>query len=423
MTPPMNAPTGTQPDKKPSLLLRIALPIVVLGTLFGFAFLIDSNPPENSRRGDGGPPRILVEVATITERDYQVVLESYGTVQPRTRSRLVSQVGGQIINVDSAFRDGAFFRKGEVLIQIDPRDYAADVQIAEAALLDAQQALADAEARSAQAREDWRRLGNTGEPPALVAREPQRRAAAARVASSEAALAKAELALERTRVVAPFDGRLLNHQADVGQVVAANTVLGEIYATDTVEVRLPLRNRDLGFIELPELDAGPAEVATVEFASELDDDSGWKGTLLRTDGEIDPVARQLHVTARVEDPYALGGEGMPIKIGQYVTARLAGKTIPGAIVVPNENIYQGAFVYVVEDDVLDRRRIDIAWQNEVESIVASGLEPGERIVTTQLGQVTSGTRLTVTGAAARDRLGAQAGGGGGAASVPGELAQ
>ncbi len=74
MTPPMNAPTGTQPDKKPSLLLRIALPIVVLGTLFGFAFLIDSNPPENSRRGDGGPPLILVEVATITERDYQVVL-------------------------------------------------------------------------------------------------------------------------------------------------------------------------------------------------------------------------------------------------------------------------------------------------------------------------------------------------------------
>ncbi|MEO0615115.1 MAG: efflux RND transporter periplasmic adaptor subunit [Pseudomonadota bacterium] len=409
-----------QETAPPPLWIRIVLPVVILAVLGGVALSI--SPPETASRGSNGPPRLLVEALTVSERDYQVVLESYGTVQPRTRSQLVSQVGGQILTISPAFRDGGFFRKGDVLIEIDPRDYVADVRIAEATLLDARQALADAEARAEQARADWARLGNEGEPPPLVAREPQLQAAAARLASAQAALTKAELALERTRVVAPFDGRVLSQDADVGQVVGANATLGSIYATDSVEVRLPLRNRDLGYITLPELDAGTDAAAPVTFASELDDASSWRGTLVRTDGEIDPVARQLHVTARVDDPYGRTENGLPIKIGQYVTARISGRTIKDAIVIPNQIIYQGAFVYVVDDGVLDRRRIDIAWQNEIESIVTTGLEPGEQVVTTQLGQVTSGTRVTVTGAAARDRLGAKTIGGG-APSTSGALAQ
>ena len=400
---PTNVSVG-QDVAPPPLWIRILLPLIVLALLFGVALSI--KPPETASRGNGGPPRLLVEALTISASDYEVVLESYGTVQPRTRSQLVAQVGGQILTISPAFRDGGFFRKGDVLIEIDPRDYVADVRIAEATLLDARQALADAEARADQARAAWQRLGNEGEPPPLVAREPQLQAAAARLASADAALTKAKLALERTRVLAPYDGRVLSQDADVGQVVGANAPLGSIYATDSVEVRLPLRNRDLGYIDLPELDAR-ADFAAVIFASELDDASRWGGTLVRTDGEIDPIARQLHVTARVDDPYGRSENGLPIKIGQYVTAQISGRTIQDAIVIPNQIIYQGAFVYVVDDGVLDRRRIDIAWQNEIESIVTSGLEPGEQVVTTQLGQVTSGTRVTVTGAAARDRLGAK----------------
>ncbi|MEM1439490.1 MAG: efflux RND transporter periplasmic adaptor subunit [Pseudomonadota bacterium] len=416
---PTNASVG-QDVAPPPLWIRILLPLIVLALLFGVALSI--KPPETASRGNGGPPRLLVEALTISASDYEVVLESYGTVQPRTRSQLVAQVGGQILTISPAFRDGGFFRKGDVLIEIDPRDYVADVRIAEATLLDARQALADAEARADQARADWERLGNEGEPPPLVAREPQLQAAAARLASADAALTKAKLALERTRVLAPYDGRVLSQDADVGQVVGANAPLGSIYATDSVEVRLPLRNRDLGYIDLPELDAR-ADFAAVIFASELDDASRWGGTLVRTDGEIDPIARQLHVTARVDDPYGRSENGLPIKIGQYVTAQISGRTIQDAIVIPNQIIYQGAFVYVVDDGVLDRRRIDIAWQNEIESIVTSGLEPGEQVVTTQLGQVTSGTRVTVTGAAARDRLGAKTIGGGSGPGSSGALAQ
>ncbi|MEO0346509.1 MAG: efflux RND transporter periplasmic adaptor subunit [Pseudomonadota bacterium] len=407
-------PTG---ESRPSLVVLATLPIVTIMVLCGIALLIYVTKQKPGERGDGGAPLLLVETLSVAASDYQVVLESYGTVQPRTRSQLVAQVGGQILEVNPAFRDGGFFAQSDVLVAIDPRDYIADVQIADATLLDARQALADAEARAEQARADWARLGNEGEPPPLVAREPQRQAAAARLASAEAGLTKAQLALERTRVVAPYDGRVLSQDVDVGQVVAPNSALGSIYATDSVEVRLPLRNRDLGYIELPELDATTGAGAPVLFASELDGSTTWQGVLVRTEGAIDAVARQLHVTARVEDPYGIRETGLPIKIGQYVTARIEGRTLVDAIVVPNQIIYQGAFVYVVEDGVLDRRRIAVAWQNEKESIISAGLQPGEDVVTTQLGQVTSGTRVTVTGAAERDRMGASGIGGGGAAAT------
>lgn len=394
-------------NSAPSTLVKTVLPIVVLGVLGSIAMLIWNNPPANER-GQRPPSQLVVEVIELKQQDYSVKLQSYGTIQPRTQSMLVSQVAGQIVEINPAFRDGGFFEAGETLIQIDDRDYRADVKIAEAGLLEARQALAEAEARSQQALLDWQRLGNSGEPPPLVRREPQLQAARARVASAEAAVSKARLDVSRAVIQAPFAGRVLRQTVDLGQVVSVNTTLGEIYATDIVEVRLPLRNVDLRFIELPEqfrFDANnDSDGAVVLFESDLGDGGRWRGQLVRTEGAIDPTARQLYVAAQIKDPYARNVEGTtPLKIGQYVTASIDGKTLPNAIVIANENIYQGTYVYVVENGVLDRRTVDVTWQNDIESIVADGVLPGEQLVTTPLGQVTSGTRVTIAGAAEKDR--------------------
>ncbi len=414
-------------SQQPHIAVKILVPVVILTVLLGIGKWITANPPEQSRRGGAGGPGLTVEVMTLQPQDYQIVLESYGTVQPRTRSMLVSQVGGQITRVSPAFRDGGFFDTGDVLVEIDPRDYEADVKIAEAGWQDARQALAEAQARSRQALEDWERLGNEGEPTPLVLREPQLRAAKARVESSRAQVRKARLDLERTRIIAPYAGRVLRQSVDLGQVVGTNTMLGEIYATDLVEIRLPLRNRDLGYIDLPERLRSDNQQATpgaqVEFLSDLSDGNTWFGELVRTESAIDEAARQLHVAAQIRDPYDIAEttDQTPLKIGQYVTARISGKTIRNALVVPNQNIYQGTYVYVVDNGVLDRRTVNVTWQNETESLIAGGVIAGEQIVTTQLGQVTSGTRVTVAGAAERDRR--NAGSPSAATAVPGNLSQ
>lgn len=386
------------------------MPLAIFGGLVLIAVIIRLNPPDAQQREPYSGPMMTVEARIVSEADYPVMLESYGTVRPRTRSMLVAQVGGQIISVNENVRNGGFFEEGDVLAKIDPRDYEADVRIADATLLDAKQALAEAAARTNQAREDWQRLGNSGEAPELVLRIPQLEAAKAKVISAESALQKAKLDLERTNIVAPFAGRILRKLADMGQVVSPNTELAEIYATDYVEIRLPIRNRDLPFIDLPESyrfsDVPRTHGAQVEIRSDLGSEEEWEAVLVRTEGAIDETARQLHVIAQIDDPFGHQSEGQtPIKIGQYVTARLEGKTIPHALVIPNNAIYQGTYVYIVEDGILRRRDIEIAWQNDEEAVISAGLASGDMLVTTPLGQVTSGIRVSVVNELGDHRMG------------------
>ena len=376
------------------------IPIAIFGGLVLTAVLIRMNPPEAPQRQAFSGPMMTVETRIVAETDYPIMLESYGTVQPRTRSMLVAQVGGQIVSVNENVRNGGFFERGDVLANIDARDYEADVRIADATLMDARQTLAEADARTNQAREDWGRLGNSGDAPDLVLRIPQLEAAKAKIISAESALEKAKLELERTQIVAPFAGRILRKLVDVGQVVSPNTQLAEIYATDVVEIRLPLRNRDLPFIDLPEsyrfADVSRSTAGQVEIHSDLGGEQSWDAVLVRTEGAIDETARQLHVIAQIDDPFGRDHEyHAPLKIGQYVTARLEGKTIPRVVVIPNNTIYQGSYVYTVEDGILRRRNIDIEWQNDAEAIIGAGLSPGDLLVTTPLGQVSSGIRVSI----------------------------
>lgn len=386
------------------------IPVAIFGGLLLIAVIIRMNPPEAPQRPVFSGPMMTVETQVVAETNYPIMLESYGTVQPRTRSILVAQVGGQIVSVNPNVRDGGFFEEGDVLANIDARDYEADVRIAGASLMDARQTLAEAEARTNQAQEDWARLGNTGEAPDLVLRIPQLKAAQAKIISAESTLQKAELDLERTNIVAPFAGRVLRKLVDLGQVVSPNTQLAEIYATDVVEIRLPLRNRDLPFIDLPEsyryTGVTRKSGGRVEIRSQLGGDESWEAMLVRTEGAIDEIARQLHVIAQIDDPFGRDHEyHAPLKIGQYVTARLEGKTLPHALVIPNNTIYQGAYVYIVENEILRRREIEIAWQNDDEAVIGAGLEPGDLLVTTPLGQVTSGIRVTVVGEQGERRMG------------------
>lgn len=383
------------------------IPVAIIGGLVALAILIKMNPPTTPQRSPFAGPQMVVATIVVEYQDYQVRLQSYGTVQPRTQSMLVAQVGGQIISVNENVRDGGFFEKGDVLGQIDPRDYEADVRISEASLADARQALAEAEARSNQALEDWERLGNTGEAPDLVLRVPQLEAASARVKSAESALQKSQLGLERTQLVAPFAGRVLRKLVDVGQVVSNNTQVAEIYATDVVEIRLPLRNRDLAFIDLPESfrfgeSAPPAEIGVV-IRSDLIGTEVWDAKLVRTEGAIDETARQLHVIAQIDDPFGEKSQGRsPLKIGQYVTAEIQGNALSNVLVIPNNTIYQGSYVYIVEDGLLRRKNIVIDWQNDSDALIGEGLAHGDQLVTTPLGQVTSGIRVSIEGETPRN---------------------
>lgn len=381
--------------------MKWLLPLGIVVATALIAYLIVSNPPQSRRGGPSTAPQLTVNVDRLVPRRYTVVVDSYGTLAPSTESALVSQVSGQIEWVSPNFRNGGFFSRGDVLLRIDQRDYQANVKIAEADLLAAEQALLEEQANARQAEIDWQRLGDGRAPSDLVLRKPQLASARARLLSAEAGLTRAQLSLERTEITAPYDGRIKQQLVDFGQVIPANSTVAEIYSTDSVEIRLPINNSDIELIQFPEQDreGRAADIPIdVRLTSSLSSDQSWMGALVRTEGAIDTASQQLFVVARIDEPYnSERHPGPSIKIGQYVSAEIEGKTLDDVLVIDNNAIYQGSYVYIVVDGLLLRRDIRIRWQNDLQAIIDRGLEPGDILVTTPLGQVSSGTRVMIAG--------------------------
>lgn len=398
-----NAMNQVTNQVKPSKVKRVLIPVAILITTIVLSQMIITNPPKSNRGEGAASAQITVETLKLEPQSYPVLINSFGTVQPRTKSILVAQVSGEINEVSRQFRDGGFFEKGDVLVQLDDRDHRAEVNINQSSLLSAKQVLLEEEARAKQALIDWQRLGNGSEPSGLVLRKPQLAAAQAQVLSAQAKLEKAKLLLERTTIVAPYAGRILKKHVDLGRVVVSNTQLADIFAVDYVEIRLPINNKDLSFMMLPEeYRHSNKEVlgSSVTLRSNLIGQQRWQGKVVRTEGAIDENTQQLYIVAQIDDPYNVSNDNVaPIKIGQYVNAEIIGRTIEQALVIPNSAIYQGSYVYVVEHandkTVLKRREINIRWQNSQDAIIESGISFGDDLVLTPLGQVSSGTPVNI----------------------------
>ena len=224
---------------------------------------------------------------------------------------------------------------------------------AEAAVAQARVQLEREQAEAELARRDWEELGDGGEPSALLLRKPQLAQARAALEAAEAAVERARLNLARTRVTAPFEGRVRAKRADVGQSVSPGTPLADVYATEYAEVRLPVSKQDLAYLDVGvgwSADGGSgggdgkgAEGPPVALHGDLAGATrSWTARVVRTDAEIDPQTRMLSVFARVDDPYrrdgasaaADGGAPPALPMGLFVEAEIAGRIAPAAAVLP-----------------------------------------------------------------------------------------
>jgi RND family efflux transporter MFP subunit len=384
-----------------SKFLKWTLPVVVLVVaLVGGRYIIANRPAAPQFE----PPQVPVSIDAIraTPQDYQVLIRSEGTVEPRTQSTLIPQVSGQIVAISPSFREGGFFERGDVLVRLDPRDYELAIASAEAQVAQAESALEQELAQAKVVEDDWRMLGRQA--PELGLRKPQIAAARATLLSAKAQLERARFDLERTRIRAPYDGQVLEKSVDVGQFVSTGTVLARVYATDYVEIRLPLSNRQLEFVDLPERfrgetaqrgTAGPEAVVRALIGRQ---EWRWTGRIVRTEGAIDTQTRQLFVVGQVDDPYARAPDGRPpLRIGQYVEVEIAGRMLPGAFVLPRSALRDGVEVLIVDGESrLQRRTVSVAWTDGEHAIVTQGLDEGEVVNVTPLAVAATGTLVAAT---------------------------
>ncbi|MDH3744534.1 MAG: efflux RND transporter periplasmic adaptor subunit [Acidobacteriota bacterium] len=376
---------------------KILLPIVVLLFGAGLAAAIVNLRPRVERR-EVPAPAPLVRAVTVEPQDLLLSIRSQGTIVPGVESVLAAQVAGKIDWVSPQFAVGGQFRRGTVLARIEDSDYRLALSRAEAEVARAQTRLDLELAEADQALRDWQELGR-GEPTALTLREPQTAEARASLQAAEASVEQARIQLSRTRIAAPYNGRLRRKLVDLGQFVAPGTPLIEIFSTEYAEIELPVAKRDLEFLRFDLADPSVSDPTTVELSGELGGTRHtWSAKLVRAGGEFDPRTRMLSLFARIKDPFAkrAGAESAALPMGLFVDAEIEGKTIPGAVLLPRSALRDRDRLLVIDEESRLRfRDVEVVRLDREDIVIGSGIEAGERVCVSPLETVVDGMTVRI----------------------------
>jgi RND family efflux transporter MFP subunit len=340
-------------------------------------------PPETKDTASVDP---LVEVLPLEEITASFQIASQGTVRPRTETVLSSEVSGAIVSISPKFIAGGIFAKGEELMRIDPSNYTGAVDRAKATLTQRQIEFDGAE-----------RLRSQG-----YRAESEYASAAAALAGARADLTNAERNLERTYISLPYEGMVRTKEADLGQFVSPGTRLGVTFATDYAEVRLPLTDQDLAFIELPNAAAirasgaadGPLVVLSAVRKGRL---SHWPARIVRSEGVVDDKKRVTYAVARIADPYKLIdslGDQNTLPMGTFVAASIEGLTVDNIIRVPRTTLRgNNQLMFVDSDNRLQIRDVDVLRADADYAYLRGGASAGDRISLTTIESPMNGMRV------------------------------
>jgi RND family efflux transporter MFP subunit len=327
------------------------------------------------------PPRkevenlpLLVEVVEVEPVSASFTIRSQGVVQPVTETVLSAEVSGAIVDISPAFIAGGVFQAGEVLLRIDPTNYSVAVKQAQALV---KQRQIEYDGASKLRSQGYRA-------------ESEYASAAAALASAEAELVRARRNLERTEIRLPYDGIVRGKDADIGQFVSPGTRLGVTFSTDVAEVRLPLTDRDLAFVDLPYAAkitatgeaSGPVVILS---AAQRGRPTEWPARIVRSEGIVDENSRVTYAVARVEDPYRLRSEGAPLPVGSFVSASIDGRSTDGLLRVPRYALRGSDQLLFVDDgNVLKIRNVTVVRADADYAYLGAGAASGDRVIITTL---------------------------------------
>ncbi|UTA46818.1 efflux RND transporter periplasmic adaptor subunit [Simiduia sp. 21SJ11W-1] len=395
---------------------RVYLPFVIFAVCIALFVVLKSmkKPPEEKTAESVAP---LVKVEPISFQPLQLSVTSQGLVKPKFNTQLVAQVGGAVAFIAPEFVRGGFVKKGQVLAQIEDADYQALVLEARAALISARASLQQEEALGAVARDEWSRIKNR-KPTALSLREPQLAQEQARVKAAEAALARAEKNLERTRIRAPFHALVEARDIGLGTYLNPGAPVGQVLSVSEAEIRLPVADNQLQFLE--NQGVGTEVLLKGQLEGEA---SEWVAKVIRTEGVIDDKSRMAYLVAQVLNPYGLAVPSEddsaldqethhPLRFGSYVRAEIQGISLPKAALIPRHLVTDGKVPVLSKDNTLQFKPVTTVRDQGVKVVVVDGVEDQDQLIVSALQYPVEGMalRLPATKTAAGGSGDAEAGG-------------
>ncbi len=377
-------------------IIKWVLPFIIILAGLGLLLLLGSRRAVSVKevKKEMGA---LVHIINVVKANHQVVVEGTGTVQAAREITLVPEVSGLTTYVSPDFVAGGFVKKGEIMLEISDADYKSAVEQAKAKKVNAEYELSVTESRARIARAEWEKIANnTGKSPnPLVLHEPQMKNAGAALAAAEAALHQAQLELERTKIIAPFNCIVRSESVEPGQYVRAGSSIAVIAATDLAEIAVPLALEELRWLDIPiqaKGGKGSPAVVTVRVGEEA---YQWNGHIVRSQQEVDEKTRMVKVVIEVKEPYKLSGSNKkyPLAINTFAEVSIKGKTISG-ISIPKTAFRENSTVWVMDNENKLRIRSVTPVRTERETvIIGDGLRPGDVVVNTNLSGAADGMKL------------------------------
>jgi RND family efflux transporter MFP subunit len=378
-------------------IIHIAATVGLIGFGAAVFVILTANKPQLEKTKPP-PPLPMVRATPVKIDTVAIPIRAEGTVRPLREISLIPEVSGRAVFVSPNLVDGGDFARSETLLKIDPVDYQLAVTLAEARVKDSESALQLAREEAAAAQEEWRLLNRdqpeSSAPPPLVAKLPQLEAAEAKLAADRADLQKARLNLERTEIRAPFAGRVIEENVGLGQYVTSGQALATLFATEVVEIVVPLEDESLFWFDVPGFTPGegPGSPATVK-ARIAGRDLTWTGRVDRAEGRLDAGTRLINVVIRVDDPYR---RKPPLAVGLFVQVEISGRRLPDTAIIPRSALRSNNIVWVVDDaGMLSFRQVKVARLFPDVAYVSEGLQSGEMIVTSPIKTVTDGMRVRI----------------------------
>lgn len=380
-------------------VINIVLSIALIAAGIAGAAYISKTAPKARRR----PPvreLPLVQVVAVHPDEQRIVVPAMGTVIPAREIVLESRVAGEIVSVHPAFTVGGYLEKGSEVLQIDPEDYRLALTLARARVKDAESKLKILEAEAAAAKDEWReinrnRKGKKQNPSPLLMKQPQLSAAQALLTAEEADVKIAQLNLARTKIVSPFNAIVRAKHVDIGSQVSGQEQLAELVGTDEYWIQASLPVDRLNWIMIPRKLGEPGSKVRIFYRN----GTRLTGTVIKLMGELEAEGRMARVLVEVKDPLGLEQAEKthpPLLIGEYVRLEIEGRQLQNVYRIPRTALRDNASIWLVSDeDKLEIRTVETLWRDAQSVLLTGGLQPGERLIVSDLSKPVNGMPLQV----------------------------
>lgn len=382
-----------------SIIISLII-VLVAGSLS--SYWLSNRPRAPKVLGKFVAPRVTVMSYQVI--DHPTTIFAMGNVIPSQSVNLTSRISGMVIGVGDNFIEGGVLKKGEKIVQLDPTDFRLIILQKESDVVQAEFNLKLEQGQQAISRREFQILGGgqlSEQEEELILRKPHLKAAKNKVVAAKAILQRAKLDLERTLVVSPFYGIILERNANVGSWVSTfstGTPLVKLVGINKFWIDASLPMDKLKWLSIPGISDQPASSVKVSY------DRAWgkgvyrEAVVKRLKAEVEPSGRMAKLIIEVDDPLsqkAVNKNAPPLILGTFVRVAIKGQVLHDVIALPSSVLHDGRYIWLVDENkVLIVKEVQAVWaEQEVIYLPKQQLPENVQIISSNLSTPVAGMKV------------------------------